>query len=140
MKKKRIKESNLISEVRKLRDLPPGLCDPEGVNNRIEAIEDYLRERAQNEEHLRSIIKRCIRELKWVPVPADVAEIISNMAAELVPVWESRPPLPARTAQDVLDEIKFQKQFAIDYPKLEHNVRARLHELDAELEAMGVAQ
>lgn len=132
----KIKHSVIAKQVLRFKALPLGQCDQEALNTRIEAIERYLLQVAKDEVHLRQIADRCILELKWVPVPADVAEIVSAIESERAPFWKSPPPLPARTAQDVLDDISFQKRFAIDRPKLAHHAEARLLELAVELEGM----
>lgn len=75
--------------------------------------------------------------LKWIPAPAEVNEVIDALESELMPFWKS-PELPCRTLQDVIDDIAFQKQFALDKPKLAACAEERIAELNQELETFTV--
>lgn len=133
--KAKVSKGQIAAECAKLRSLAPGNATEEQIDQRMEVIRQILAERAKGLEHLRKVIDHCLRELTFFPMGKEVDLAIDAVNRNAVKEWES-PKKPVRTMQDVLDDIAFQKQFALDKPRWAEAVEEILAELNAELEAM----
>lgn len=138
VKAKKPGKAEIIKQVARLRSLPPGLADPDQIDVRIASIRTLMEERARSSEHLVKIIDRCVLELKWVPVPADVAEIIRQIDSDTMPFWEAPQKPGPMTDNELREEIQFQETFAKRYPNQKAAAVERIDWAKYELAKRGV--
>lgn len=124
-------EAQILKETSRFRSMPSNAPE-DSIDERLRSIRKLLADRARSSEDLVKIVERCIRSMNFMPSCAEVNETIATIRSEEQPFWKT-PVVEPRTRQDVLDDIEFQKQFAIDRPKLAIQAQDRIVELQQEL-------